>query len=325
MTHQPLFGDEYVRDYFRGRRDWGAIARACMRRVRQLFRCRDFDLVWIERELFPYLPAWGEALLSRASVPFVVDYDDAVFHKYDAHGTTAVRVVLGGKIDAIMRMAALVIAGNAYVAEYARRAGARRVEWLPTVVDLARYSRAPIAGQAAFTIGWIGSPGTSRYLRGVRGALSDVCTRGGARVVLVGAGDVELYGVPVTIRPWSEETEVQEIHGFDVGIMPVPDEPWERGKSGYKLIQYMGCGLPVVASPVGENRRIIDDGVTGFLAATQGDWVRYLAKLREDPRRRTEMGTLGRRKVESAYCLEVTAPRLAELLWNAAGRSVSRS
>jgi glycosyltransferase involved in cell wall biosynthesis len=319
VTHLPLFGDEYVRDFFRGRRDWAAIVQACVRRVRRLFRCGDFDLVWIERELFPYLPAWGEALLSRAGVPFVVDYDDAVFHKYDTHRTAAVRVLLGRKIDTIMQMATLVIAGNAYIEEHARLAGAKRVERIPTAIDLDRYPPVPRLENPVFTVGWIGSPGTARYLQEVRDALAELCARGSCRVVLVGSGDVDLEGVPAAVRPWFEDTEAAEIRGFDVGIMPVPDNPWERGKSGYKLIQYMACGLPVVASPVGENRRIVEDGLTGFLAMTREDWVRSLARLREYPRLREEMGRRGRRKVEEAYCLQVTAPRLAGLLIDAVG------
>lgn len=326
VTPAPLFGDDYVRDLFRGRhRNWGAIVAAGIRRLAATARCGRFDLVWIERELFPYLPAWAETALSFAGIPFVVDYDDAVFHKYDANRNAFVRALLGKKVDAVMRRAATVIAGNGYVEERALKAGAKRVVRIPTVIDLDRYPFSPRSDKKVFTIGWIGSPGTSPYLRQVRAALAEVCGRGEGRVVLVGSGDVGLQDVPVSIRPWSEETEAAEIREFDVGIMPVPDEPWERGKSGYKLIQYMGCGLPVVASPVGANRRIVEDGVTGFLASTQQDWVRSLATLRDDPRLRDEMGRRGRRRVEQEYCLRVTAPRLAGLLFEAAGQPAPRS
>ena len=327
VTHHPLFGDEYVRDFFRGKRDWGAIVRASLRRVRQLSHCGDFDLVWLERELFPYLPAWGEALLSLSNIPVIVDYDDAVFHKYDTHRRTAVRVLLGGKIASIMRRADLVIAGNAYVEEHARMAGARRVERIPTVVDLSRYPPALRAENADFTVGWIGSPGTAKYLHAVREPLSAVCADGNVRVVLVGSGDVKINEVPITVRPWSEDTEAGEIRQFDVGIMPVPDHPWERGKSGYKLIQYMACSLPVVASPVGENRRIVEDGLNGFLAGAPAEWLRAFRELRGNRSLREEMGRKGRQKVEASYCLQVTAPRLAELLLRTVRkfRSTSRS
>jgi glycosyltransferase involved in cell wall biosynthesis len=121
----------------------------------------------------------------------------------------------------------------------------------------------------------------------------------------------------VETRSWSEETEVKEIQGFDVGIMPLPDEPWERGKCGYKIIQYMACGKPTVASPVGVNQHIIAEGVDGFLAATPVQWVQALRTLRHDHGLRGRMGKAARRKVEREYSLQVTAPRLASLLRSA--------
>jgi len=101
--------------------------------------------------------------------------------------------------------------------------------------------------------------------------------------------------------------------------MPLPDEPWEWGKCGYKLIQYMACGLPVVASPVGVNRDIVNNGTNGFLAASEQEWTSALSELLASAQMRSSMGTAGRTLVESSYCLQVTAPRLAVILRNAAG------
>ncbi|MRR34164.1 glycosyltransferase, partial [bacterium] len=139
------------------------------------------------------------------------------------------------------------------------------------------------------------------------------------RMVVIGAGTAALHGFPVDTRPWSEETEVSGINSFDVGIMPLRDDPWERGKCGYKLIQYMACGRPVVASPVGVNRAIVDHGVNGFLASSHEEWVRYLARLRDDPATRGVMGMAARRTVEAEFSLRVAAPRLLELLRSAIG------
>jgi len=221
---------------------------------------------------------------------------------------------LGGKIDAVMRHAALVIVGNEYIGDYTRKAGAKRVECIPSVIDLDRYNSTIKSENPVFTIGWIGSPVTAKYLHIVNPALAKVCKNGSARLVLVGSGQLELHGVPTEIDPWSEGTEVAEIQSFDVGIMPMPDEAWAQGKCGYKLIQYMACARPVIASSVGVARKIIEDSTNGFLATTETDWVSAFCALRDSYRLRVRMGKVGRTKVEAKYCIQVTAPLLVSLL-----------
>jgi len=311
----PLFGDEYVRDLFaRGKGGVFRIAVAYCRRVLRLLQAVKFDAVLLEYELFPWLPAWGEVLLKALRVPYVVDYDDAVFHRYDLHQDAFVRAVFGKKIDRVMRMATAVTVGNDYLAERAYRAGARRVEYLPTAVDLDRYLITPRTDTPTYRIGWIGSPITARYLDLVRSALIEACGMGLGRVTVIGGGAGIPKGIPVESRAWSEDTEVAEIQRCDVGIMPLPDEPPERGKCGYKLIQYMACALPVIASPVGANRQIVEHGINGFLATTIPDWISALARLRDDHALRVRMGQVGRAKVEKEYSIQVTGPRLAALI-----------
>jgi glycosyltransferase involved in cell wall biosynthesis len=243
----------------------------------------------------------------------VVDYDDAVFHRYDQHPHPLVRRVLGRKIDGVMRHAALVVAGNDYLAAHAQQAGVKRIEIIPSVVDADHYQLASPPPHP-FTIGWIGAPVTAPYLQHIQPALAEICAHGGATMIQVGGGNVSLAGVPLENRPWREDTEVAEIQRFDVGIMPLPDEPFERGKCGYKLIQYMACGLPVIASPVGVNQKIVEPGVNGFLASTPEDWITALNLLRTDPALRTRLGTVGRAKVEAQYSLQANAPKLRNLL-----------
>lgn len=317
----PLFDEAYlIHRYQSGRGHVGDVLRAFLHRLAALATARRYDLLVIEYELLPYFPALPERLLGWLGVPYVVDYDDALFHQYDQHAKWWVRRLLSSKIAHVMRGARLVTAGNAYLAEYARRAGAARVETIPTVIDLERYSRAAATRlrNETFTIGWIGSPSTSGYLRGVAPALAEVCAAHKARVRLIGSGPVDLPGVPVDVLPWDENTEVGMLHQFDVGIMPLPNEPWARGKCGFKLIQYMACGLPVVASPVGVNAEIVEHGVNGFLADTHDQWVESLKTLLLDSELRQRMGRASRKKVEEHYSLQVTGPKLAELVKSAA-------
>jgi glycosyltransferase involved in cell wall biosynthesis len=320
ITEAPLFGAKYLRRLYAGkRRGYRYICFAYLNRLISLLNGFRFDLLWIEKELLPLLPAWGEVFLAACGLPYVVDYDDATFHQYDLHPNQLVRRILGEKIDVVMRRAALVIVGNEYLAQRARRAGARRVACLPSVVDLQRYETAikPQGRACGFQIGWIGSPVTAHYLEPVGDALRQISRESHTRVIIVGAEDVRLDGVALEVRPWTEEAEVRDIQSFDVGIMPLADGPWERGKCGYKIIQYMACGKPAVASPVGINRQIIEDGMNGFLAATTSQWVCALRALRDRQDLREHLGKRARMTVEKEYSLQVTAPRLASLLRSA--------
>lgn len=310
-----LLDNRYLQRLYAGQRvSFRDIARTYARRAFELLRSNRYELLWVEKEVLPWVPARFEALLLRSRVPYVVDYDDAVFHRYDQHHFRIVRWFLGRKIDSVMRHATIVVAGNPYIATRAAAAGAGRVEILPTAVDLARYPLTQPAESRAYTIGWIGSPVTARYLSLVHPALKEVCQESSTQVVLVGSGKVELDGVPLEIKPWSEATEVEEIKRFDVGIMPLWDRPPERGKCGLKLIQYMACARPVVGSPVGVNREIINDGINGFKARQIGEWVQALQALKNDVVMRRQMGSAGRADVEERYCIRVTAPKLARLL-----------
>lgn len=312
-----LFDEQYLINYYQtGHANIGDVLRAFLRRLKILLSLNSYNLVVIEYEILPYFPAVLERFLNVIKLPYVVDYDDALFHQYDQHRLAIVRWLLGGKIAQVMRHAATVVAGNAYLADYARSAGSSAVEIIPTVIDLDRY---PINLTSAdlnrvFTIGWIGSPSTSVYLEAIAPALAALCADHQVKVCLIGATNVILPGVNVETIAWSESTEVSLMQQFDVGIMPLPDEPWARGKCGFKLIQYMACGLPIVASPVGVNCEIVEQGINGFLAQTPEEWQNALLTLLRDKVLRERMGLAGRQKVERKYCLQVTAPKFVNLL-----------
>ena len=316
FTVSPLFSDAYLaHKYAQGRPRISDVICAFAQRLWAVLTLPSETLVVIEYELLPWFPAVLERWLAWRGCRMVVDYDDALFHQYDSHPNMWVRRLLGGKIGTVMRLAHTVVAGNAYLAEYALRAGALRVDVIPTVIDLAGYPVKDIDSTSeVFTIGWIGSPSTAGYLRDIAPALARVCMDGRARVRIIGSGPIELPSVPVEIVAWREETEVNEIRGFDVGIMPLPDEPWARGKCGFKLIQYMACGLPVVASPVGVNTEIVTEGISGHLANSIDEWVDALQTLQDDKETRQSMGHEGRQRVKNRYCLQVTANLWVELL-----------
>lgn len=313
----PLFDEEYLKQLYQQKtKNRKQVFHAYIQRIRILIQSKKYDLLWIEYELFPWLPSFAEKLLSLWGIPYIVDYDDAVFHRYDIHTMRLIRVLLGQKIDHIMGGAALVLAGNSYLLERAEKAGANRVEYLPTVVDLERYSVQGKERSQSFNIGWIGSPSTSGYLQVLQPVLSELCEDRNTYVTLVGAAKNSLQGLRIRSLQWSEATEVSDIQQFDVGIMPLPDTPWAKGKCGYKLIQYMACGIPVVASSIGANREIVDNGKNGLLSTNLPEWRDNLFRLRADADLRHQLGGKGRRTVEEKYCLQVTGPRLAKLIQN---------
>lgn len=316
----PLFSNDYLQARYAGRGRLRATVRGYLRRLYALLRVRKYDALVIEKELFPFLPAWFEQVLAQLNVPYVVDYDDALFHRYDLHSQAVVRRLLGRKIDAVMRNSALVIAGNEYLADRARAAGAQRIEIIPTVVDIERYQPAAKRAGGALVVGWIGTPMTSLYLQPLMPVFGRLRRDLGVRFVAVGARAADFAGTPVEAWPWSEATEVSSIQQFDIGIMPLEDSPWERGKCGYKLIQYMACGLPVVASPVGVNREIVEHGKSGFLAEGMADWeqlLRYVL-IMEAPERRA-MGRIGREKTEAWYSRQVQGARIIQFIREATG------
>lgn len=317
VTVAPLFGDDYVRSLSSGNISKSAVLKAYWVRLRFILKARKFDLVWLEYEMLPWLPAWLELALLPKNVPLVVDYDDAIFHRYDQHRSSLVRKLLGHKIDAVMRRAAVVMVGNDYLGDRAKQAGARRVELLPTVVDATRYAVVEKANTQAVTIGWIGQPSTAKYLVQLAPVLQKMVELHNAHIVAVGPKPDQFQDWPVEVKPWAEDTEVVEIQQFDIGIMPLSDSLWERGKCGYKLIQYMACGKPVVATPIGVNNIIVRHGENGFLANSEAEWCEALDRLCEDAALRKRMGGEGRKMIEQKYSLNIAAPRLVALLRSA--------
>lgn len=292
------------------------------RRLKDMVLLNGYDLIWIEKEALPWWPVLIEQAL-LAHCPYVLDFDDAVFHHYDQHRVPWVRRLYGDRIDRLMAKAALVVCGNDYLAQRARQAGAQWVEQLPTVIDLDRYAVPPTrAAHHVPRVVWIGSPSTAKYLDQLKQPLQQLAQRQDFVLRVVGA-HFRLDGVQIEQLPWTEATEVQAIAECEVGVMPLLSSPWELGKCGYKLIQYMACGLPVVASPVGVNATIVSHGVDGFFAKDAADWLSPLQQLLSEPALRRRMGLAGRQKVEASYCLQVAAPRLVQWLQQAKHRRVA--
>tara|TARA_R110002020_G_scaffold227990_2_gene438674 strand:- start:10262 stop:11341 length:1080 start_codon:yes stop_codon:yes gene_type:complete len=312
----PFFDDTYLNALYAGQKKRGSPLAYMVDRIAQLRENPMPDIVWLEYEALPWVPWLIERTFLPRGVPIVSDYDDAVFHRYDKHRLGFARAIMGQKINHVMAASELVMAGNSYLSNHARRASAPRVEIVPTVIDLDTYEmRKEAVTEVQLRVGWIGTPETWQALaHPVHKVLDPVLEEKTALFVAVGAGMQSETAGTLEILPWAENTEVAMIQDMDIGVMPLPDTPWTRGKCGYKLIQYMACGLPVVASPVGVNRDIVQDGVNGFLAESDDEWRAAIKKLLNDPALRRRMGAAGRKKVEEQYSLQVWGPRVAQML-----------
>jgi len=318
VTVKPLLSDKYVLALYNGSSRWCEIIKGYSSRVITLLNIRNYDLVIIEKEIFPFMPAIIERLLYLSGVSYIVDYDDALFHNYDCHSNSLVKFLLGKKIDSVMRHASIVTAGNNYIAERAKLAGAKNIEIIPTVVNTEYYQLKRDDYAEVPIVGWIGTPQTSKYLEPLLPIFEAIKRDINVRFVAIGARPEDFEGSVIETWSWSEESEVSSIQQFSIGIMPLTDSPWERGKCGYKLIQYMACGVAVVASPVGVNCEIVEPDRTGKLASSPGEWEQALRDLLQaGPIVTSKMGNAGRLRVEDWYCLEVQAPRFLSILLRA--------
>jgi len=217
------------------------------------------------------------------------------------------------KTKTICRLATHVMAGNPYLADYAKQTN-QNVSIVPTTIDTEKYSVLPRERNPVPVIGWSGSFSTVQHLDSLAGALRRLARTENFRLVVIGTPVYKLDGVDVEALPWRSATEVSDLRQIDIGIMPLPDESWSRGKCGLKALQYMALGIPTVCSPVGVNSEIIQDGVNGFLAGTEDEWVAKLTQLLHDEKLRARLGAAGRATVETKYSAAVQAPRVYEIL-----------
>jgi glycosyltransferase involved in cell wall biosynthesis len=313
-----LLGDDYLRARFRGSElPIASMLKAGFERLVDLFHQSDYDLIMLQCELIPFMPGWIERALIRK--PYIYDFDDAFYLKYRSRRMGVFKRLIGGKFDTVMGGAAAVTAGNNVLTDYSKRFN-NNTHHLATVVDAKRYlPYISNRGTPFFTIGWIGSPTTAPYLADLIAPLSALGQEGAVKFIVIGGSAPKIPNVSVVEIDWHEHTEVDLINSFDVGVMPLPNDDWARGKCAFKLIQYMACAVPVVASPVGANVDVVSTEC-GLLASSHHEWLEALRLLRDRPVTRGKMGDAGRARVEQHYSLQQNLPLLAGVMREVASR-----
>lgn len=295
---------------------------AFFRRLTQLPRILTAEVLFVQREAMLFGPPLIEWLAtSVARIPMVLDLDDATWIPMvsPVYGRMATMLKWPSKAEWLIRRACIVICGNDTIAEHVLAAG-RRTVVMPTIVDSRLFEPRKTTGENDRPIvGWIGSHGTWSYLAAILPALERVAESTPFRLRIIGSGQTKLSlrGIEVELLPWRMETEVADVQSFDIGLYPLPDDTWASAKSGLKAIQYLACGVPYVASPVGVVRQIGKAGVTHLHAISSEEWGMMLERLLRDREARGAMGVAGRRYMIEHYATADFAAKIAEVLHEA--------
>ena len=291
-------------------------------RIAGAFRASRADVVFVQREamlLGPPVIEWIAARLLRR--PLVLDLDDATYIAYASpvYGRLASLLKWPSKTDRLIRWARTVVCGNPNIARYVRGWGAHSVV-VPTVVDTRVFRPLEALPHDVPTIGWIGTHGTFPFLERLLPLFERLACEHRFRLTIVGAGrsGVSMKGVEVDCRPWRLDREVDDFRALDVGVYPIADDAWSAGKSGFKAVQYMACGVPFVMSPVGVCATMGVAGETHLLATTDEEWLAALRQLLGDAERRRRMGRAGRAYAEAHFSIAEQAEALASILRAAA-------
>lgn len=275
-----------------------------------------YDIIFIQKVVLPLVL---QTILKFMKVRIIFDFDDAIYTAHQVTNLTGRKErLLMNRLIGIIKLSKCICLENIYTGNFASQYN-KNILMITGPIDCKRYSPKEKSTSNNVVIGWIGSPPNTIYLR----PLHDVFVRLSKKhpnvvIELIGGSRLEIERVNIIQKEWSLEREVEDLQEFDIGIMPLPDDEWSRGKGGYKLLQYMATGMACIASPVGINGEIIEYGTNGFLASNEEEWFEKLSLLIENKDLRHNLGMAGRKTVEQRYSLEVACSRLAEMLekWN---------
>jgi glycosyltransferase involved in cell wall biosynthesis len=287
------------------------------RRLAHALSVRSYDAVLIHRAATIAGPAFIERLVKKLGRPVIFDFDDAI---YLLHTTRANRrlgwLKFPRKTELLCRISDHVVVGNSYLYDYAARYN-RNVTVIPTSVDVDRYR--PIESRPAgrVVVGWTGSSTSQTHLEMFAPMLARIASRPDIEIRVLSDRKPSLPGVDFTWRPWSAQSEVDELGAFQIGIMPMPDDEWARGKCSLKALLYMAMGMPAVCSPIGANRALITHQENGLLPASEDEWVSSVFALADDSALRDRLGRAGRLTVERGFSGAHSASLLAGVIRNA--------
>jgi glycosyltransferase involved in cell wall biosynthesis len=314
LTVSPLLDNQYVKNLNdNSKNSIFSLIFHYLKRVFSLLKSGKYDIIFIEKEIFPFLPDLL-FIFNFFRIKYIVDFDDAIFHNYDdSFSINKVAYLFNkNKIPHIISDATYIICGSPYLTKYALQYNGQVIE-IPTSIDLTKYELRRLQNNIPdFTIGWIGSNSTSKHFLIIKDALLKFCSKFSCKVNLIGFDQTLSQEfdrvIPITFIPWQESTEIEELCKFTVGVMPLPDEPFERGKCGFKLIQYMACGIPTISTPLEANLKI-DRGNGNLFAETQEDWYNNFVKIYQQREKYKIIGIKNIATVKEHYSIQANADK----------------
>lgn len=317
----PFWDDETWRILYKPGKTFqklGGFIRGVFRRIASVFRLGSYDIIFIHREAMPLGPPVFEWLAYVFGKKIIYDFDDAIW----LPNTSAENKIAGwlkwhGKVKSICRWSTRVSCGNEYLCAYAKTY-AKHVVLNPTTIDtehLHNPALYPTSNHSIVTIGWTGTHSTIKYLDFLQPIIQSLGQKfpNTFRFVVIANKKPELNLTSLEFIPWSKASEIPDLLKFDIGVMPLTDDIWAKGKCGFKALQYMALEVPSIVSPVGVNTKIVEHGVNGFVASTPDEWMNSLEKLLTDKALRETMGKRSRQKVEAEFSVSSNASNFLRL------------
>ena len=292
------------------------LIKSIFKRLEDARRAKAYDYVFIQREAFMTGTTFFERKLSKTKAKIIYDFDDSIWLSDNNEANKKLSFLKKpAKTVKIIKICDLIVAGNQYLADYALQFNPN-VKIIPTTIDTGWYKPILKANdETSVCIGWSGSFSTVKHFELAIPALSRIKQKYGDRVRFKLIGDANYQNKELGVQglAWSSNSELEDLSDIDIGIMPLPDDEWSKGKCGLKGLQYMGLAIPTVMSPVGVNTTIITDGENGFLADSDEEWVEKLSLLIENKELRTEIGLKGRETVVNQYSVEANKKKYLAL------------
>lgn len=320
-TYRPLFFEGYVTKLYKKEKisKIKILFSFLKRFLFLIFKARKYDHLVIEKELFPYFPCWLEKILLLGK-NYSLDFDDNPKYRYKKN--KILNLFFGNKIDSLVSKAKFVTVGNKWY--YEDFPNSNNLIYLPTVIDITKYDlnhKKHLKKSSDIKIVWIGSPSGEKNIKKISTVLKELSKKYSNIILSLIGSNLSIEGVKVENIKWSEENEVKELMEADIGIMPLEDGYWEKGKCGFKLIQYMACELPVIANSVSANKEIVDNSKNGFLVNSDEEWFKSFEILVSDEQLRKSMGLLGRKKIEEKYSYQVIYKKYVEAIRRESGNN----